>query len=223
MHFHNLLHGLAIREGNVVEEATTQEGVRQLFLVIGGNDDDRALLGLDGLIGLVNVELHLVEFLQQVVRELDVGLVDFIDQQNGTLFGLERFPELAFLDVVGNVMHLVDAQLGITQTTYRVILVQPLMRLGGGFDVPGNQLGAHGLGQLLGQHGFTRARLALDQQRAFQGNGSVNRQFEVVGCDVGLSTFELHLSVPWAGARCNRDQALHEKWIKHYSLRRFSL
>jgi hypothetical protein len=31
------------------------------------------------------MELHPVEFLQQVVRKLDVGLVDLVDQQDGPL------------------------------------------------------------------------------------------------------------------------------------------
>ena len=34
---------------------------------------------------LVDVELHAVELLQQVVGELDVGLVDLVDQQHGAL------------------------------------------------------------------------------------------------------------------------------------------
>ena len=37
---------------------------------------------LDRLAGLVDVELHAIELQQQVVRELDVGLVDLVDQQH---------------------------------------------------------------------------------------------------------------------------------------------
>ena len=40
---------------------------------------------LDGLVGLVDVEFHPIEFLQEVVRELDVGLVDLVDQQDWAL------------------------------------------------------------------------------------------------------------------------------------------
>jgi hypothetical protein len=39
------------------------------------------------------------------------------------------------------------------------------MGLGGGLDVPGDQLGAERFGQLLGEHGLAGARFALDQQR----------------------------------------------------------
>ena len=71
-----------VREADVVEEAAAQEGVRQLLLVVRGDDHHRPDLGLDGLVGLVDVELHPIEFLQEVVRELDVGLVDLVDQQH---------------------------------------------------------------------------------------------------------------------------------------------
>jgi hypothetical protein len=48
------------------------------------------------LAGLVDVELHAVELLQEVVRELDVGLVDLVDQQHRGA-RRERFPQLAAL------------------------------------------------------------------------------------------------------------------------------
>jgi hypothetical protein len=38
---------------------------------------------------------------------------------------------------------------------------------------------------LLGEHGLAGAGLALDQQRALQGDGGVDRQFQVIGGDVG--------------------------------------
>jgi hypothetical protein len=158
-----------------VEEAASQEGVRQFLLVVRGDDDDRALLGLDRLVGLVNVELHLVEFLQQVVGELDVGLVDLVDQQDHALVGLERLPQLAFLDVVANVVNLVRVELRVTQAADRIVFVQALVRLGGGLDMPGDQPGAEGVGQLFGKHGLAGAWLTLDQQRALQGNGGVDR------------------------------------------------
>src|SRR3990167_5968715 len=192
VHVDDLLQGAAIGEGDVVEEAAAQEGVRQLFFVVRGDDDDRPYFGFDRLVGLVNVELHLVEFLQQVVREIDVGLVDFIDQQDDALFGLKGFPQLALLDVVAYVVDLVRIQLRVAQAAYHVVLVQALVGLGGGLDMPGDQLGAKGLGQLLGQHGLTGAGLTLDQQRALQGDGCIDRQLEIVGGDVGLGTFELH-------------------------------
>ena len=178
-----------------MEEAAAQEGVRQLLFVVRGDDDDRALLGLDRLVGLVNVELHLVEFLQQVVGELDVGLVDLVDQQDHAFVGLEGLPQLALLDVVANVVDLVGIELRITQAADCIVFVQALVRLGGGFDVPGDQFGAEGLSQLLGEHGLAGTRLTLDQQWALQGDGGVDRELEVGGGDVGLGAFELHRKI----------------------------
>ena len=66
-----------------MEEAAAQERVRQLLLVVARDHDDRALTRLDELARLVDEELHPVELEQQVVRELDVGLVDLVDQQHG--------------------------------------------------------------------------------------------------------------------------------------------
>ena len=54
---------------------------------------------------LVDVECHLVEFLQKIVWKLDVGLVDFINQKHHAFIGIKGFPELAALDVVANVVH----------------------------------------------------------------------------------------------------------------------
>ena len=44
------------------------------------------------LAGLVDVELHAVEFEQEVVRELDIGLVDLVDQQHRPLARARRRP-----------------------------------------------------------------------------------------------------------------------------------
>ncbi|MNN39385.1 hypothetical protein D3C81_1534190 [compost metagenome] len=89
-------------------------------------------------------------------------------------------------------MDLVHAQLRVAQTTHRVVLVEALVGLGGRLDVPGDQPGAQRLGQLFGEQGLAGARLALDQQRALQGDGGVDRQLEIVGGDVGGGAFELH-------------------------------
>jgi hypothetical protein len=57
-------------------------------------------LRLDGLAGLVDVELHPVEFLQQVIRELDVGLVDLVDQKHRRAVCGERLPQLSAANVI---------------------------------------------------------------------------------------------------------------------------
>ncbi|MND06306.1 hypothetical protein D3C83_275970 [compost metagenome] len=48
--------------------------------------------GLDQPLGLVHVELHAIEFAQQVVGKLDVGLVHLVDQQDGGMLRFESLP-----------------------------------------------------------------------------------------------------------------------------------
>ena len=89
---------------------------------------------------LVDEELHPVEFEQQVVGELDVGLVDLVDQHDHRpLVGLERVPQLAAHDVVGDVVHPLVAELAVAQARDRVVFVEALLRLGGRLDVPLDQ------------------------------------------------------------------------------------
>ncbi len=75
-----------------MEEAAAQECVRQFLLVVGGDDDDRSPARMDRLAGLVDEELHAIEFLQQVVGKLDIGLVDLVDEEHRTLVRDESVP-----------------------------------------------------------------------------------------------------------------------------------
>src|SRR3546814_13679669 len=56
-----------------------------------------------------------VEFLQQVVGKLDIGLVDLVDQQHGQGGAGERLPQLALADIIGNIMEPCVAQLPVAQ------------------------------------------------------------------------------------------------------------
>jgi hypothetical protein len=53
--------------------------------------------------------------LQKIVRKLDIGLVDLVDQQNGPLVGGERLPQFAPLDVIAYVIDARIAQLAVAQ------------------------------------------------------------------------------------------------------------
>jgi len=124
---------------------------------------------LISLARLVDVELHAVELAQQVVRELDVGLVHFVDQQHAGLVLREGVPQHALDDVVVDVVHSLVAELRVAQPADRVVLVQALLRLGGGLDVPLEQRDPQRLRHLDRQHRFPGAGLALDEQRPLQG------------------------------------------------------
>src|SRR5579863_8926585 len=100
--FDDPAHRLDIGKANVVKEAAAQEGVGQLLLVVGRDDDDRPQARLDRLSGLVDVKLHLVELEQEIVGELDVRLVDLVDQEHWTNGRGERLPQLAAANIVGD-------------------------------------------------------------------------------------------------------------------------
>ena len=104
MHRHDLFHCFRFGELDVVKEATAQECVRQFFFVVGGDEDHRACFGFDELARFVAVKLHPIDLTQQVVRKLDVGLVDLVDQNRHRLVGNKGFPQHPFEDVVVDIL-----------------------------------------------------------------------------------------------------------------------
>jgi hypothetical protein len=144
-----------------MEEAAAQEGVRQFLLVVAGDEHDRAVVRLDGLLRLVDEELHPVELLQEIVGELDVGLVDFVDQQHRLQVGRKRFPQFAAHDVVADVVDLFVAELGVTQARHGVVFVEALGRLGRGLDVPLDERAVERARDFLGEHRLAGAGLPL--------------------------------------------------------------
>ena len=187
MDFYDFLHLLGVRELDIVEDTPAQEGVGQLLLCIGGNDDHRALLGLDGLLGLRHIELHPVQLPQQVVGKLQIGLVHLIDEQDHLLFRLEGLAQLAQIDILGDIVHGL-AKLAVVKTLHHVVDIQAVLGLGSGFDAPGNELPVHGFGNGLGQHSFAGTRLALDQQGLAQGQRNIDRLLQLLGGHIGLGS-----------------------------------
>ncbi len=186
----DLLHRLLVRESDVMEEAAAQECVRQFLLVVRGDDDDRPALGDDGLLGLVDEEFHAVEFLQQVVGELDIRLVDLVDQQHDRRIGREGVPQFAALDVVADVVDLVIAKLPVAQARDRVIFVEALRRLGGRLDVPLDQRQPQRPCHFLRQHRLAGPRLPLHQQRPLQRDRGIDRDLQVTGRDIAVGGCE---------------------------------
>ena len=62
------------------------------LFIVGGDDDDRSMHRADGLLGLIDMEFHAVEFEQKIVGEFDVRLIDLVDQQDRSLFKRKRLP-----------------------------------------------------------------------------------------------------------------------------------
>ncbi len=145
-----------------------------------------------GLLRLVDVELHPVELAQEVVGELDVGLVDLVDQHHRRRRRLERLPQHAALDVVGDVADMLVAQLRIAQPRHRVVFVESLLGLGRRLDVPLQQRPRQRTRDLLGEHRLAGAGLALDEQRPLERDRRVDGEHQVGGGDVGVGAFEAH-------------------------------
>ena len=163
MDIDDLFHGFFIRKSDVVKETAAQKGIGQLLFVVARDQHDRPPLGFDGLLGLIDVELHAVQFEQKVVGKLDIGLVDFVDEQHQLAVRGEGIPHLAWDDVVAQVLHALIAQLAIPQPGDSVVFVEPLLRGGCGFDVPGNNGQIERLGHFMGEHGLSRSRFAFHQ------------------------------------------------------------
>ncbi len=195
MHPHDLLHQLPVREIDVMEDAAAQERVRQLLLRVGGDDHDGALLRFHCPLGLIDVELHLIQLPQQIVGELQIRLVNLVDQEHHLLLAVKSLPQLAQLDVMGDVIHALLAELPVIETLDGVIHVQPLLGLGGGLDVPYDQPLPKSLRHGLRQHGLARARLPLDQKRLLQRNRDIHAGHELLAGHIfpgSLKSLSLH-------------------------------
>ena len=191
VHVDDLAHRVLVRERDEVEEAAAQEGVRQFLLVIGRDDDDRAVTRFDRLMRFVDVERHAIDFAQQIVREFDIRLVDLVDQQYRLGITGEAFPQRPGHDVVGDIVDLFVAELRIAQARNGVVLVQALLRFRRGLDMPLKERLFERGRDFLGEHGLAGAGLALDQQRALQRGRGVDRELEIIGRDVTVGPGEL--------------------------------
>ena len=111
----------------------------------------------------------------------------------GRAWRLERLPEFAAADVVADVLHARVAELAVAQAADGVVVVEALLRLGGRLDVPFDQRGAQRFRHFAREHGLAGAGLAFDEQRAFEHDGRVYRDAQVVRGDVGVRSFKAHV------------------------------
>ncbi len=175
---------------NVMEEAAAQESVRQLLLVVRGDDHDRPMRRHHRLASLVDEKLHPIELQQQVIGKLDICLVHLVDQDHHRLGCIERVPQLAAYDVVRDVVHPLIAELPVAQPRHRIILIEPLLRLRRRLDVPLDQRMTQSLRHLVGQHGLAGTRLALYQQRPLQRHRRIDRHLQIAGGNVTFRTLK---------------------------------
>ena len=175
-----------------MEKAPAQEGIGQLFFIVGGDEHDGPVLGFDQFTCLINKELHAVEFPQQVIGELDVRLVDLVNQQYHGLVVGECLPQRSLDDVVRDVLDALVSKLRVAQARHGIIFIETLLRLCGRFDVPFKKRHAERTGDFLSQFCLAGSGLALDQQWAFQCDGCVDREHEIISGDIGGGALEAH-------------------------------
>ena len=190
VHRDDLPHRRNVRELDVVEDAAAEERVRQLLLVVRGDEHDRPLLGDDLVARLGDGEAHLVELAEEVVRELEVGLVDLVDQQDEALGRRERPPERPELDVVADVGDVARAEAAVVQPLDRVVDVEPLDRLAGRLDVPLEHRHAEPFRDVAGEDGLARPGLALEEKGTPEGDRAVDGVDEGAGGDVAGGALE---------------------------------
>ena len=88
---------------------------------------------------------------------------------------VEGFPEIALDDVIADIPDLGVAELRIAQARHGIVLVQALLGLGGGLDVPLVERLRERPGDLGREQRLAGAGLAFDEQRARQHHRRVHR------------------------------------------------
>ena len=84
----------------------------------------------NALIRLEDVKMHLVKFIEQVVRKLDVGFINFVDEHYRLCVRRKRLPETAKPDITFDVRHITIAKARIVEALHRIVNVQPVFGLG---------------------------------------------------------------------------------------------
>jgi hypothetical protein len=73
---------------------------------------------------------------EEIVRELDVRLVDLVDEEHRALLARERLPHRPELDVATDVAHVAVTEARVVEALHRVVDVEAVLRLGRALDVP---------------------------------------------------------------------------------------
>src|SRR3990167_6270275 len=181
MDLHYGLERIPVREADVVEEASPEEGVRQLLLVIGRDNYNGTLFCAYGFPELVTVELHPVELQKQVVRKFYIGLVYLVYEQHHLIIGFECLPQLPLFYIIGNVVNPCVPELGIAEPGHGIVFVETLLRGRGRLHMPCNELLAEGFGHFEREHRLARPRLAFYEERPLERNRRVHREIQIPG------------------------------------------
>ena len=79
MDVNDLLHQIRFGKVNEVKHAASQECVRKFLFIVRRDDDQWSLLRNDFITRFHNGELHFIDFPENVVGELEICLVNFVN------------------------------------------------------------------------------------------------------------------------------------------------
>jgi hypothetical protein len=178
VHPDDALHQLGVGEVDEVKHAAAEERVRELLLVVAGDDHHRTLGGDDLRLGLHHPEPHPVQLVEQVVGELEVRLVHLVDEQHHPGPRAERLPQRAPADVVADVLHVAVAEAAVVEPLDRVVDVEAVLGAGGALHVPGEERQLQRGGDGLGEQRLAGAGLPLHQEGALERECAVHRGLE---------------------------------------------
>ena len=128
MNLHDQAHHVGIGKSYMVKIAAPEERIGEILLGIGCDDNHGTVFGFDGLVDLNDIELHLVENIQHVILKIRVGLVDFIDKEDGSLIGRKSLADFTHFDIGLDIAHipLGIAKAAVIEAGQGVVLVQSL-------------------------------------------------------------------------------------------------
>ena len=73
------------------------------------------------------MKTHAIELVEEVIGELDIGLVDLVDEQDHAFFTSKRFAHGTHLDVVANVFDIAVSETCIIQPLHSVVDVEAVL------------------------------------------------------------------------------------------------
>jgi len=107
------------------------------------------------------VETHAVDLVEQIVRELDVRLVDFVDQEDHALTPRERTTQWPELDVAADVFYVTVAKARVVEALDGVVDVKTILRACGRLHRPMDDREPEALGDGLRQQRFPGSGFSL--------------------------------------------------------------
>ena len=120
----DFLHHGGIGKIDVVEQAASEECIRQFLFAVAGDHHNGTMLGLEMIAGFHDIETHLIQFKQQIIGKLEVRLVDLIDEKHDLILGTKRFAQFPQFDVLPDIGNILVVKARIIQPLHGIVDIQ---------------------------------------------------------------------------------------------------